>query len=241
MKPNRSRPMLYTPRTIALHCDLFHPPVTPDAAAIQRLHNQMFQAPEPAYTSFAVTPAGAVLSNPVAQPGANSYAAFLADRFQFREELSSLTYDDFAVRVRAISDQVSGLRNIQVFTAQHVTVRTLVNPRSFSDSRTYLKQGMFGFDDEPRAFGRDAQLYGYRMVFPPDENNSNLFMLKIESFNNDPRSLYIENQASFGQVLVAGGLEPIEQNILATYRFVVDNTLKFVGCFDAPREDASGN
>jgi hypothetical protein len=230
--------MLYTPRTIALVCELFHPPQTPDPAAIQRVHNLMFQSPDPAYSSFAVTPAGAVLSNPVTQPGANSYAAFLADRFQFREELSSLTHDDFAARVKEIAAQVSGLRGIQILTAQHVTVRTLVNPRHFADSRQYLKQGMFGFDDQPQAFERDAQLFGIRMVFPPADGETNAFSLRIESFNNDPRSLYIENQASFGPTIVETGLEPIEQNIVAAYDFVVNNTLRFVGCFDAPREQA---
>src|SRR5258705_11180658 len=97
--PQQARPailpktpsMLYNPRTIALVCELYHPPMSPDPAPIQRVHNQMFQSGDPAYSCFAVTPMGAVLSNPVAQPGASSQAAFLADRFQFREELSSLT------------------------------------------------------------------------------------------------------------------------------------------------------
>src|SRR5262245_7124747 len=119
--------MLYTPRTIALVSELFHPPLQPDAAPIQKLHNRMFQGGEPAYSSFNVTQNGAVLSNPVHLPGAHSFAAFLPDRFQFREELSSLTYDSFALRVREIAAQVCELRGIQVFTGQQVTVQTLIN------------------------------------------------------------------------------------------------------------------
>lgn len=226
--------MLYTPRTIALISELYHPPLLPDPAPIQRIHNAMFQSGDPPYSSFSVTPAGAVLSNPVSQPGANSFAAFLPDRFQFREELSSITYDGFAQRVREIATQVSAARGIQVFTAQHVTVRTLVNPRNFKDSRAYLKQGMFGFDDETDSFGREPQLYGIRLVFPPESGESNAYSLRIESFNNDARSLYIENQASFGPILVERGLATVEENILAAYRFVTEHTLRFVGCFDAP-------
>ena len=71
----------------------------------------------------------------VNQPGASSMVAFLPDRFQFREELSSLTYDDFAARVRVVAAQVSAARGVQIFTSQHVTLRTLVNPRAFKDSR----------------------------------------------------------------------------------------------------------
>ena len=230
--------MLYNPRTIALISELFHPPMSPDPAPIQRVHNQMFQSGDPAYSCFAVTPMGAVLSNPVAQPGASSQVAFLPDRFQFREELSSLTTDGFAQRVKSIAAQVSELRSIQVFTAQQVTVRTLVNPRTFKDSRTYLKQGMFGFDDQIEAFGREPQLYGIRLVFQPDpeRGQSSAYSLRIESFNNDPRSLYIENQASFGPVMVEQGLDPIEENILAAYRFVVEESLRFVSRFDAPQQ-----
>jgi hypothetical protein len=228
--------MLYNPRTIALISELFHPPLQPDPAPIQRLHNKMFQAGDPAYSSFSVTPQGAALSNPVHQPGASSFAAFFADRFQFREELSSLTYDGFAKRVREIAEQVCALRHIQVFTAQQITIRTLINPRHFKDSRAYLKQGMFGFDDEVEAFEREPQLYGIRLVFPPKVNQAGSYSLRIESFNNDPRSLYIENQGSFGPMLVESGLGSVEQNILDAYTFVVENTVRFVSRFDAPAQ-----
>jgi hypothetical protein len=164
--------------------------------------------------------------------------AFLPDRFQFREELSSLTPDGFAHRVKSIATQVSELRGIQVFTAQQVTIRTLVNPRTFKDSRAYLKSGMFGFDDQVEAFARDPQLYGIRLVFQPDpeKGQSSAFSLRIESFNNDPRSLYIENQASFGPIMVEQGLDGVEDNVLSAYRFVVEETLRFVNRFDAPQQ-----
>lgn len=230
--------MIYTPRTIALVAEIHHPPLHPDPAPIQRVHNEMFQSGDPAYSSFAVTPAGSILSNPVSQPGANSYAAFLPDRFQFREELSSLTYEAFALRVREISQRVARARGIQIFTAQSVTVRTLVNPRSFRDSRAYLKLGMFGFGDETEAFGREPQIYGIRLVFPPEGARANAFSLRIESYNNDPRSLYIENQGSFGPLLVENGLEALEENVLAAYRFVVEETLRFVARFDQPAPQA---
>ena len=236
MKPQKSRQMLYNPRTIALICELYHPPLNPDPAPIQLLHNQMFQSGDPPYSSFAVTQNGAILSNPVSQPGANSYAAFLPDRFQFREEMSSLTFDTFATRVKTIAARVSELRSIPLFAAQQVTVRTLVNPRAFKDSRAYLRDGMCGLGDQVTHFGRTPQLYGVRMVFPPEAGETNAFSLRIESFNNDPRSLYLENQASFGPIVVEQGLDSIEENIVATYQFIVENTLRFVSRFDAPKD-----
>jgi len=239
--PSKSRPMIYTTRTIALVCELYHPPQQPDPAPIQRFHNAMFESGDPFYSSFSVTPAGAVLSNPVSQPGANSYAAFLRDRFQFREELSGLTHDGFAARVKRVSQDVSKLCGIQSFIAEQVTVRTLVNPRNFKDSREYLKQGMFGFDDEVQSFEREPQLYGLRLVFPPAEGQTCAYSLRIESYNNDPRSLFIENQGSFGPILVEQGLDSVEQNIVDTYEFVVRNSLRFVSCFDSPLEEPEGS
>jgi hypothetical protein len=97
---------------------------------------------------------------------------------------------------------------------------------------------MFGFDDQVEAFARDPQLDGIRLVFQPDpeKGQSSAFSLRIESFNNDPRSLYIENQASFGPIMVEQGLDGVEDNVLSAYRFVVEETLRFVNRFDAPQQ-----
>ncbi len=228
--------MSYNPRTVALVAELLHPPMAPDPALVQRVHNRMYEAGQPAYSSFSVTPAGAVLSNPVAQPGASSYAAFLPDRFQFREELTSLTPDDFARQVRVVSEMVLEARGIKVFTGQQVTVRTLVNPRHFKDSRVFLKQGMFGFGNETESFGREPQLFGIRLAFPAEDGQPSAFALRIESYSSDPRSLYIENQAVFGPVLVEQGLASAEANVLEAYAFVLRNALRFVSCFDTPME-----
>ena len=229
--------MSYNPRTVALVAELLHPPMAPEPAVVQRVHNQMYEQGNPPYSSFSVTPAGAVLSNPVAQPGASSYAAFLPDRFQFREELTSLTPDGFARQVRQVSEMVLAARGIQVFTGQQVTVRTLVNPRHFKDSRVFLKQAMFGFGDETESFGREPQLYGIRLAFPSEEGEANAFALRIESCSGDPRSLFIENQAVFGPLLAEQGLATVESNVLEAYQFVLRNTLRFVSCFDSPLEE----
>lgn len=228
--------MDYPTRTIALLCELYHPPRPPDPRPVQKLHNQMFESGAPAYSSFTVTPTGPVLSNPVAQPGASSQVAFLPDRFQFREELGSLTCEAFGKRVLEIVEAVASLREVQIFTGQQVTIRSLINPRNFRDARTFLKQGMFGFTQQTEALGREPQLYGLRLVFPPDGQEPNAYALRIESYNNDPRSLFLENQGTFGPVMIARGVESLEERILATYRFVQEHALPFVARFDARQE-----
>jgi hypothetical protein len=228
--------MHYAPRTIAFQSELGHPLVEPDHARLQKLHNQLFQSPPPPYTDFAVLSNGVQLSNPATRPGAVSSVAFTVDRIVFREELGSLTVDEFAKRVRAISEMAASMLGIQVITGHQVTIRTLVNPRNFKDSRAYLKDGMFGFGDKVEDFAREPQLYGLRLAFPPSEQQPNAHTLRIESCNNDPRSLFLENTSAFAPLLVPRGLEPLEQNIHDAYAFLVERALAFVGRFDVRQE-----
>ncbi len=227
-----ARTTIYTPRTISLVTELIHAPSQPDPAPIQRVHDHLFRTGSPPYSSFMVTPAGPVLSNPAAVPGANSFAAFRPDRFQFCEELSTATYDEFASRVRSVSERVASERGLALFMAQVVTLRTLVNPRTFQDSRQYLKAAMFGFDDETEAFGREPALLGIRLVFPAGNGEAGSHALRIESFSSDARSLFLEIVSTYGPLRTDGGLVQAEENIHASYRFVTERALRFIGYFD---------
>ncbi len=228
--------MPYDPRTIAFLCELLHPPLAADPSPIQRLHNRLFQEPDPPYQSFTVGGTGAVLSNPTAQPNAVSSAGFLADRIQFREELTGLTAEDFAERVRCVTAKAQAERALPLFVAEVVTVRTLINPRRFQDSRVFLKDGIFGFREELARFGREPQLYGMRLVFPPTQEEPWAFTLRVESFASDPRSLFLETQGSFGPLVGPAALETIERNIAATYDFTVQRALSFLEHFDVRQE-----
>lgn len=224
--------MHYAPRTIAFLCELLHPPVTPDPAPIQRIHNELFQGGDPAYQSFHSLPGGAVLSNPVTRPGAVSAAEFLADRIRFREELTGVTAEDFAVRVVGLAARAAELRGVQIFTAQTVVVRTLVNPRHFTDSKAFLREGLLGFEGETRAFEREPELLGLRLVFRPTREEPWAFSLRVESFGNDPRSIFLENHGTFGPVIVARGLDGTRTNVERTYDFVTSRALSFLEQFD---------
>ncbi|MEM9382119.1 MAG: hypothetical protein AAGB93_19345 [Planctomycetota bacterium] len=231
--------MSYPTRTIALLCEILHPAIAPDPRPIQRLHNEMFEGGQPAYAGFQVSQVGPVLSNPVATPGGVSQVAFLADRLQFREERGTLTHETFAARVREIAERAAPLRGVPVYSAQQIVLRTLVNPRTATDTREFLRERVFGFGDEIDALGRSAQLLGLRLGFGPESDDENAFGLRIESYNADPRSLYIEVQGSFGPAVPSRGLEVLEQNVLRTYEFLTGRVLTFLGHFD--RREGNGN
>jgi hypothetical protein len=192
----------------------------------------MFATGRPAYASFNVTPQGPVLSNAPEVPNAVSQVAFREDRLQVREELTALTVDDFAARVGEVGTKLAEARSIPVYVGQVVTLRSLVNPREFSDAREYLKAGMFRFEDEPEAFGRQPMLYGLRLVFPASQDDTTNFGLRIESWAQDARSLFVEVQGTFGPLIPSRGLEGLRERVLETYGFLTTRALSFIARFD---------
>lgn len=243
-----ARLLLYAPRTVALVTELHHAALPHDPDAVLRIHQSLQQGAHAPYANLQLTAQGAIFANQ-AETGGTSFAACLPDRLRFCEELSGITHDDFAQRVRAVARQVAALRDIGEYTQQTVTVRTLVNPQAYDDSRAFLKHAVYGFDDEIEAgFGRGAALFGMRLVFPPDGDGAGTHALRIESCASDPRSLYLEDSAVYGTIPFDGMLETVEANVLETYRFVTENTMRFLSVFDVvvpppgrdSEEDADG-
>ena len=240
--------MDYQPRTIAFLAELLHPPQAPDPRPIQQLHNSMFQSGVPAYSSFAVTPMGPVLSNPSATPGSVSQAAFLADRVQFREEQTSLGPEDFAERVAGVAGALAEARGLQLFLAQQVTLRSLISLRNYKDAREFLRLGLFGLAERLEEFPADPSIYGIRLAFPavaqagndplspPDPAAQASWGLRIESYASDPRSLFLEIQGAFGPAAASGQAQAIRPRVLEAYRFLESRALAFVSRFDAPLE-----
>lgn len=256
--------MDYQPRTIALVAELLHPPIGNDPRPVQRLHNELFEGGQPAYAGFQVTQLGPVLSNPMALPGAVSQVAFLPDRIQFREERSSLTYETFAERVRNVAGRSAALRQVPLFVAQTVVIRSLVNPRTASDTRAFLRDRMLGVGDAVGLLEHPVELVGLRLALgaarpsageglaspeygaEPTAGRAASYSLRIESWQQDARSLFIELAGTFGPVGQAPGpmgpgagsdgdavgFEALEANVLTTYHYLEQHVLPFIGRFD---------
>jgi hypothetical protein len=231
--------MLYDTRTIAFICEIFHPPQTSiEAARIQAIHNELFTNPRYGYRNFNFVPGGVVLSNPTTAQGANSSMAVLGDRLRVSEELTDASLDDFLARLDAIVKLAAARLEIPVFTACQVSVRSLVNSRTFRDSREFLARGMFRFSEQDLAtFGRPSQMLGLRMLFPQSAGERAFYALRIESYNNDPRSLFLENVGTFPGVVPAAEGGSFVECVRATYGFLTERAVEFLARFDA-RTDA---
>ena len=227
--------MTYQPRTIAYLADVIHPPLAPDPRSVQRLHNEFFQENDPTYSSFHVSDAGPTLSNPASRPGAVSSVSFLQDRILFREEMGGLLTDQFAERVRKVCERMSAERKIGVFLAQVVTLRSLVNAKNRRDTREFLSKDLLGISTGLDAFTQPPATLGLRMAFPTASPGNPAMAVRVESYNADPRSLFLETQTTFGPLVVERGLEHIEQRIHESYAQLTGPVLDFISRFDRPR------
>ncbi len=230
--------MLYDPRTIAFLCEVFHPPVAHEAPRIQAIHAELFADPRTGYRNLHFGPGTATLSNSLATPNANSSVQILGDRLRLTEELTESSMDDFLGRLERVTRLGGTKLEIPVYTACQVSVRTLVNPRHYRDSREFLARGVFRFGEEDlTTFGRPSQMLGLRMVFPQSGTERAFYSLRIESYNGDPRSIYIENVGTFPGIVPAAEAGRLTECVRATYDFIVERALAFLGRFDAKTED----
>ena len=233
--------MPYEPRTIALLCELLHGPLPQDPRPVQQIHNGMFQGQDqPPYSSFAVSPVGPVLSNPDQTPGRISQVMFLPDQVQFREEMGHMTHETFASRVSDVAEQYAQSRGIENYTGQRITVRSLVVPHHPKDARAFLDKALFttqGPEGNPHSrvmesFGGPAALYGLRLAFEDPGEPRTSIGLRIESYAQDARSLFIELQATSPALELHQSNDQLGQRVHDLYGFLEERTLPFIQSFD---------
>lgn len=226
--------MLYDTRSIAFLCELFHPPQAQiDATRVQSVHNEIFANPRVGYRNFNFISGGVMLSNPHPTPGANSALTVLGDRLRLIEELTDASLDDFLHRLETVSKLTAARLEIPIFTACQVSVRSLVNPRAFRDAREFLARGVFRFSEEDLStFGRPSQMLGLRMLFPQAPGERAFYALRLESFNNDPRSIFLENVGTFPGVVPAAEAAAFSDCVRETYRFLTERAVGFLARFD---------
>ncbi|MEO0480367.1 MAG: hypothetical protein AAF196_12875 [Planctomycetota bacterium] len=223
----------YEPRTIAFAAELVHAPVPVETQKVQTVHGELFQNSEVSYQNFQVAQDGIHLSNPGAQPNQVSVATVRPDRIIFREEFRPATVEDFATRSVNVSQHLYESLNVPASLVRVYSLRSLVNPQNFEDSRQLVGTRML--DAEAIAsFGRPVGTAGVRFVFPGSTPTEPSYQLRIEPWTQEPRSLWIEVTAQCNRPIPAGELQGIGEELYAAYRFLSGPTLDFVKRFDQP-------
>lgn len=213
--------------------ELIHAPSEPDIRSLQKVHDELFSDASPPYAGFQTVPGGAMLANPAPGPGVVSQVAFLADRVQFREERTAMTPEEFGPRMRQVLEVAAPRRGIRQLLLCQVVLRCLINPRHWTDTRELFRQGMLG-QEGLASFGRDPGIYGARLSFPARQGESDPpIELRVESFLQDPRSLFVEVQSAGGSLHLPEGLDQLEAHVLSTYEFLTQRVVSFIGHLDS--------
>jgi hypothetical protein len=227
--------MSYDPRSIAFLAELLYPPQQLRADLVQSIHNSLYRQPAIGYQNFQVAPDGIHLTNLPQAPGQVSSATFTWDRLILREELRGTTVDDFATRVVNVATIGFQTLGITATLAQQFIVRSLVAPRHFRDGRDFLSQRLIApGTDAWQTFGRPLQSLGVRFVFPPTEPGRESFQVRIETWPQDQRSLWLENTGSFAASIPTSEAPQLASLLDTTYRYLTGPVCSFLAGLDTP-------
>jgi len=225
--------MNYPLRSIAYIAELIHPPANHNAADLQKLHSVAFADQICQYQNFQMLPQGAQMSNPPGQSRSVSCCTFLGDRIQIREEMTGISREDYENRLQRIAFLAMTHLKLQVFIVQQFVVRTLVNSKFFVDSREFISQGIFNMESDNFApLDRKQDILGLRFALSKGDQKEGLFNLRIESFSQDPRSIFIENIGTYRTMVRKDNLEGLTDNFGKTYAYVETNVVPFLAQFD---------
>ncbi|MDG2149668.1 MAG: hypothetical protein P8N09_09095 [Planctomycetota bacterium] len=232
--------MSYALRSIAFVAELIHPPVKHEPRGLQSLHSELFESSDCDYRDFRLVPGGAQFSNSPQNglPGTPvSVANVLADRIQVREEQTGCSKEDFEARLSSFAKNALNVLPMQLFMVQQFAVRSVINPHTSNDARAFMIQTVFGHDEGMLSvFPTSPSLSGMRFTFPPDPETQAVFNVRLESYSQDNRSLFLENVGTFGKPVTSAELPELTQRFSSTYDFLQGEVIDFVSQFDT--EDA---
>ncbi|MCA8947902.1 MAG: hypothetical protein KDE27_00270 [Planctomycetes bacterium] len=225
--------MTYDPRTIAFCAEVLYPPQHLRADLAQSVHNALYRRPELSYQNFQIAPDGIHLTNLPQAPGQVSMVTFLADRVVLREELRGTTVEDFGTRLVNVVSTAFQTLGVNQTIAQQIVVRSLIQPRNFRDGGAFLSQRLIAPGTEAwSAIGRPVQQLGVRFVFPPHGAANQTYHVRIESWPQDNRSVWIENTGAFAGPTQAAEVPRLADNLYATYRFLTGPVCDFLAGLD---------
>lgn len=226
--------MLSEPRSIAFITECVSPQLRFTPQDLQAFYSASISNDDLAYGNFNLMPGGATLATVYGEAGVpncirQSVLAFRPDRIQISEEWPLLTLDDYLERVRRVFQLADETLKLPPFAAISTTARCLVSVQNVADSREYLNNSFFRMDEEAgETLGRGSNLLGLRMAFPGMKQGEAAFNLRVESFINEPASLFVEVQAMQPTPFEAKDTTPVTNAMQQSYDFLSENVMSYL-------------
>jgi len=225
--------MAYDPRSISFSAEILYPPTPLRADLAQGVHNALFQKPAFGYQSFQIAPDAVHMTNMPHAPGQVSSLSFHSDRLIVREEFRGTTIEDFATRVVNVAGASMSTLAIPMSIAQQFCVRSLINPKH-RDGRDFLAHKLLARGDALAGFGRPLQGLGLRIAFPPSEQDRALHQVRVESWPQAPRSLWLEVTSTYPGAIPTAQLPQVADLLYATYAFLCGPVADYLAAHDQP-------
>jgi len=227
----------YDPRTIAFVSELIHFPMQHSVADLRRVYSRLGELNANWYINFNADPAqgsGQLVTMRPGTPQAQvSAVTLMPDRIQVQEEMTDLTLEDFLERLGAVAETCAAELGVQQFNVQQCIVRSVVTPRSAADSRLFLGERLCGLGGEQlEVMGRPVGMLGLRFMFPATEADNSVYNVRIESYNFDVRSVFLEVAAVYPTTITRDRHALLSDNFHLAYGFMQNNVCRFVAGFD---------
>ena len=221
-------------RVIHFCLELIHRPVPLKRQNLQKVYYDLSQT-RAAYDSIDLNDAGQAKFH--SQRGkAQSFLVFLPDRELMVEEWADIPLSTYAEKVRLAAPMILEAREVSQVVVHSVTVRSTFALTNFNDARVFL------LDTACQLAGRISPFFqrpiatgGLRFVFPETNEHAGVIHLNIESFRHSANEVFVEVKGIFGrQVVAAGAMEPVIENLHQTRQFITDRVYPFLQQFDVP-------
>ena len=174
-----------------------------------------------------------------------SRLVLLRDRMSFSSSVvsgvSSIDKSIFRKNLRIVAEECFNKINIPFSVARVWQIEVLLpisqlESGGISDTRVFLAEHAMGLNAKRQIlphFGRPAQTFGLRFVFPPTENSLNSFDLRLESYNRDSGYFFINNFATFPKPMFKDDYDLLDEELEEAEKFVKENVRDFLQQFDS--------
>ncbi len=230
--------MLGEARSIYFSTQLIHPPINLEGSkdSIRAIYHELSKVKDCEYDNISFD--GFPTSPPefTRKIGTTtSRCRFYPDRILIEENWADITSDSFAQKIREILDRGFRLLNLKLLIIQICSVRCLFTPRYSSDSRVFLAEKACGLQNKISPyFKRPSQMFGMRLLFPPLKGMTHSFDIRIESFNQDTRQIFVETTGTFPlvQPITPTNVDVALVNMSTAYGFCTNEIRNFLNQFD---------
>jgi hypothetical protein len=217
--------------------DLIHLPIFYERAEIQQFYYDMSRKLYGGYASLSFIPGNIELFT-VYGNGGSSRCMLLPDRFRIVESNSGIKPEDFKSRFEVTMASASAVFGVTNFPLQTVKIVAVSQPLLWDDAVDFLACKICGMEPEDlAAFGRRASAFTMNFRFLATSEEHNNFNVKIEAIEPSQKSVVMEVEGTFSELVTPQSLALGAANVQKTYDFIGQRLLGFLNRHDKKPED----